>query len=358
MLSTFKIRGVVIVGIACVAALAAFMAVVGCSGDKEDVAVRTAKESRPVSTVPAAPEVDTTRIAGETEAAVVSKLEPPKEVTFEEAEAAFHEKRYDDAMELFTLYTDRKSENPWGYYMLGLSAWKQGEHEFAEDAFEQALELDPLHVKSLLNLSRVLLEMSRPKEAMGKINEAMALDPESNVAYRLRGRAYYQLGKAEEAIDAYRQAIQIDNEDAWSMNNMALVLIEEGRFDQALPPLARAVELRDDIAVFRNNLGMVLEHTGHFRAAEEAYLAAIAINESYENAVANLARVEAVVEDPGLEPVELEVIAQNFIEEIKSWSITKLDNEASTFVEPGADSVVVSDAGVSDADSTENSQEQ
>lgn len=361
MLSTFKSR---IWGIACIAMLALSMAVVGCGGDDGDrsdnVTIRTREESRPARTVtqPPAPDSEATPQAIEPEKPVAPVTEPPKEVTYEEAEAAFHEKRYNEAVEMFTLYTDRKSENPWGYYMLGLSAWKAGDHESAEEAFEQALELDQRHVKSWLNLSRVLLDTGRSEEALVKIDEALAMDPESNVAYRLQGRALHQLGQKEEAINAYRRAIQIDDQDAWSMNNLGLLFIEEGLFDKALPPLARAVELKGDIAIFRNNLGMALERTGHFQAAEEAYKAAVTIDESYEKAYANLDRIEDVVEDPGLEPVDLGVIAQSFIEEIESWRVAVVDSVLSDSLEVEADSIIVSDTGVSSADSIGNKQEQ
>ncbi len=244
---------------------------------------------------------------------------PPLEVTYETAESAFLEGLYEEAERLFTNYTDRRSENPWGYYMLGLSAWKAGELERAEGAFETALQLDPGHVKSRVNLSRVLLDGGQPYDAMLNIEEVLAIDPESNDGLRLLGRANHQLGQAEQAVDAYRQAILVDDTDAWSMNNMALVLIEQERFGEALPPLARAVELRDDVAIFQNNLGVALERAGHFRCAEETYKSALAIDSSYENAKLNLARVELLSEPADLLPVDLGELAQIFIDELEGW---------------------------------------
>jgi len=38
----------------------------------------------------------------------------------------FNEKRYDEAVRLFNTYTTEKPDNVWGFYMLGLSAWKTG----------------------------------------------------------------------------------------------------------------------------------------------------------------------------------------------------------------------------------------
>jgi tetratricopeptide (TPR) repeat protein len=256
----------------------------GCGGESDKgVTVRsTAKAGYNGNVVVNTPqEINTVPVSGEQAVIerVVAIQEPaiPVMVTYEEAETAYNEGRYGDALELFTHYTERKSENPWGFYMLGLAAWKAGDLETAKKAFERALELDPDHVKAWLNLGRVYLDMGKPEDALTKIDEAMALDPESNVVYRLQGRAFHQLGRWEDAIDAYYQAIAIDDRDAWAMNNMGLILIEKKLFDEALRPLARAVVLRDDIAVFQNNLGMVLEWMGHFQAAEDAYRTAVAI---------------------------------------------------------------------------------
>jgi tetratricopeptide (TPR) repeat protein len=262
--------------------------------------------------------------------------EASREVTFEEAEAAFHERRYELAAELFTLYTERKSENPWGYYMLGLSAWKADQNEIAKGAFERALELDPKHVKSRLNLSRVLLDVGKPDDALIQIRGALELDPESSVAYRLKGRMFDAIGQKPQAVESYRDAIRLDNNDAWSMNNLALIYIEEGLYAQALPPLARAVEIQSDNAIFLNNLGMALECNGHFRAAGEAYESAISVNSGYEKAVFNLARVQEVLEDPELEPADLETIARMFADEIAGPSEVVGREQESTEAEVAA----------------------
>jgi tetratricopeptide (TPR) repeat protein len=283
----------------------------GCGTDEESVSTTTSKpESRltppaqVVETVTPAPEVATTPAPAITD------------VTYEQSETAFLEGRYDEAVELFTAYTQRRESNPWGHYMLGMSAWKSGRLETAEASFKRAVELDSTLVKANLNLGRVLIEASRPSEALATIDRAIAVEGETSVAYRLKGNAYHTLGQNEDALASYRRAIQIDPEDAWSMNNLAFILIEEGRYDEALPALARATELRKDVAVFFNNLGMALERTGYFRAAEGAYTLASSLDGVSAKSVANRDRVAAVVEQPGTPPVDLAALARAFESEI------------------------------------------
>ncbi len=214
--------------------------------------------------------------------------------SFDDGQAAYQARKYSDAIAIFDRYTTERPANAWGHYMLGLSAWKSGDLAKSEQAFERALSVDPQHVKSLVNLSRVFIEQKRHVEAVERLSSAAEIDPESTEIYRLLGRTYRTQGKTDEAVAAYRRAIELNQLDAWSMNNLGLMFLETGRADEALPLLTKATELRPEVPVFHNNLGMALEHTGRFRAAATAYRAALAADPGYDKAKRNLARVEAV----------------------------------------------------------------
>ena len=217
-------------------------------------------------------------------------------VTFEIADSAYREHRYDDATTLFKTYTETRPTNPWGFYMLGLSAWKAGDRVQAESSFVQALNLDSTHVKSHLNLSRVLLESAEPESALVHIDAAMTLDSTSSEPLRLQGRAFEAMGKTDSAIVSYQRAIALDSTDVWAFNNLGALYIRLERFEEAIEPLKTAVERNDKVATFHNNLGMALERTGQFRAAESEYRAALAIEGTYGKAVTNLQRVESLKE--------------------------------------------------------------
>jgi Flp pilus assembly protein TadD len=219
-------------------------------------------------------------------------------VTFEMADSAYRDRRYDDATTLFKTYTEDRPSNPWGFYMLGLAAWKSGDREEAKGAFVKALALDSTHVKSHLNLSRVLLEAGQPDSALVHIEAAIALDSTSSEPLRLEGRAFEIQGKTDDAIVAYQSAIEKDSTDVWSLNNLGALYIRLERFQDAIEPLKTAALLNDKIATFHNNLGMALERTGQYRAAESEYRAAVAIEGTYGKAVTNLQRVEQLKEVP------------------------------------------------------------
>ena len=193
-------------------------------------------------------------------------------VSFESANAAFTEKHYDEAVRLFTTYTTEKPDKVWGFYMLGLSAWKTGDRDAAVRAFTQALEKDSTHIKSRLNLSRVLIEQGKAQEALPYVEGVVTLDSTSNEGYRLLGRVKRELGDSSGAIAAFKQAIVLDERDAWSMNNLAKVYIGEGRYEDALGPLARAIEIDSTVAAYHTNLGRALERTADRSRLAEAFI--------------------------------------------------------------------------------------
>ena len=236
--------------------------------------------------------------------------------SFGDGEAAYQAKNYSDATKIFEEYTARRPENAWGHYMLGLSAWKSGDLAKSENAFEVALRIDPKHVKSYINLSRVLIEQKRFDDAIAKLTVATEVDAESIEVPRLMARAYTAQNKIDEAVDAYRRAIVLNERDAWSLNNLGLLFLDQGFTEDAVPYLAKAIEVNPNVPAFHNNLGMALEHMGRFLGATEAYKGALAADPRYEKARQNLARVAAVKGGPE-EPFDLAALARGVDEERK-----------------------------------------
>lgn len=283
-------------------------ALVACgSGEPKPTSTSSAGASAPASSV--------------TAVAVAESVKPMPSVAiaYEDAEKAFQSGDYAEASSLFGAYVERRPGNVWGHYMLGLSSWKAGNLARAVEAFDRALALDSTHVKSLLNSSRVFLELNETGRALERTSRALAIDPRNADALRLRGRALHNAGELESAIESYRSALVVDERDTWSMNNLALIHIELGRPAEAIGPLARAVELRRTAPVFHNNLGIALEQTGHFGAAREAFEAALEADSTYGKARVSLERVTPLATRPGAEELTLEDFAAQFELQVQMW---------------------------------------
>ena len=216
----------------------------------------------------------------------------PVAVTYSTAEQTYFAGRYDEAAAMFSVYSERHPENTWGHYMRGLALWKADRDAEAVAALEQAISLKADHLKSLVNLARVQLELDRPDEALAAIESALDVAPDNVDARRVLGRVYHELDRLEDAATAYGEALRLRADDAWSLNNLALVWIEQDDQAAALPALARAAELAPEVAVIRNNLGTALECTGHLTQAREQYLLAADLGSA--RGELSLARLDAV----------------------------------------------------------------
>jgi predicted Zn-dependent protease len=239
--------------------------------------------------------------------------------SYADAERAFHRGRYEEAASMFEAFSESNPDNAWGHYMLGLSAWKTGDHTRALEAFDAALRIEPTHRKSLLNSARVLLETSRPQDALDRVEQALAIEPLSGEALRLEGRAHHELGQIPQAIDAYERALALDDRDVWAMNNLGYLYIQQGRSDAALPPLARAVEIRSNVPVFQNNFGTALERSGYFVAARQAYEAALQADSTYTKASVGLDRVNAHGAVSDTSTVDVAALSKEFQGEVEQW---------------------------------------
>jgi Flp pilus assembly protein TadD len=208
------------------------------------------------------------------------------------------------------------------HYKQAVTAWRGGDRDVAVTEFRAAIAEDSSKLPPRLNLSRVLLEQGKAKDAVVEIQGVLALDSTSGSAFRLLGRAHDVLGQTDSAVADYQHAIVLNDLDGWSMNNLGVVLIERGDYGEALKALSRAVELSNS-ATFRNSLGLALEHTGHYTAAVEAYKSALSADSGYTRATTNLTRVSTLTEAPGTPAVDLAAQALEFMREIESWKTPK-----------------------------------
>jgi len=250
-------------------AAALLLAAFGAAGCSKREATSAAKPASPdvTQTKPLATSGESPAVTQHGEEGFDANVAPKITGSFADGKAAYEAKKYGDATAIFESYIERRPGNAWGYYMLGLSAWKSGDRAKSEKAFDTALSIDPHHVKSLVNMSRVFIEQKRYDDAVDRLTRASEIDPQAADVYRLLGRTYRAQGKTEEAVDAYHRALELNERDAWSMNNLGLVLLEAQRADEALPLFAKAVELRKDVPEFHNNLGIALAHAGRSKAA-------------------------------------------------------------------------------------------
>lgn len=104
----------------------------------------------------------------------------------------------------------------------------------AEDAYRQALEIDPTMVDARLNLGRLLHEAGRIVEAEGLYRSALETRPDDPTALFNLGVALQDLGRPAEAAEVYEKALEIAPALADAHYNLAVIYEGMGRKKAAI----------------------------------------------------------------------------------------------------------------------------
>jgi len=133
---------------------------------------------------------------------------------FAKAQKAVDEKKYDEAMDLFSrlLAADAKDFQAWTE--LGTVQLMRNNIEEAEKAYRRAIQERPTFTLALLNLGRVLSVEKKYEEAKEPLAEAVKSSPTSTDANFLLGEAYLQIKKGSKAVPYLNEAARLGKPDA------------------------------------------------------------------------------------------------------------------------------------------------
>jgi tetratricopeptide (TPR) repeat protein len=136
--------------------------------------------------------------------------------------------------------------------------------------YQRALELDPDLVAVRLRVAELLLERSRPGEALPHLERLRREAPErADVLARL-GHCRFLQGRAEEARQLMEAAVQKLPDDSTLLQNLASLDRQEGRADQAERRLRHALEVDPTDVGAEYNLVLCLQHQGRDKEAAAA----------------------------------------------------------------------------------------
>jgi Flp pilus assembly protein TadD len=217
------------------------------------------------------------------------------ESAWREGLALFQERDYPGAAFKFRIASLGGSENPDVHYLLGLSLWRSGELESAEQSLTRASSLDASSIRTWTNLARVRLERDDPTGAIRAIDNALLIDTSSADALHQKGRALIRVGRGKDALTILEEAHASDPGNGYIGNTLGYLLIQMDRPEEALPFLEEARAILPEVAYVRNNLGVAYERVGRLERAIEEYRASVEEGDPEGKASASIARLEPVV---------------------------------------------------------------
>jgi tetratricopeptide (TPR) repeat protein len=133
------------------------------------------------------------------------------------------------------------------YYNMGKNLLEMKEYQRAISAFDQALASDTTMIQqsdALLytyqNKAYALIQLNRYDNALGTIEQGLAIYPEDPWLWNDKGYALYKLGKNQDAVNVYDTAIGFDQNYTSALINKGQVLFQMGRYQDAADAFTRA----------------------------------------------------------------------------------------------------------------------
>jgi len=160
-----------------------------------------------------------TKAAAPTKAATVSAADVYERTSankslFGKAQKAADEKKYDEAMDLFTrlVAADEKDFQAWTE--LGTVQLMKNNVDEAEKDYRRAIQERPTFMLALLNLGRVLSLQKKYEAAIEPLTEAVKASPTSAEANFMLGEAYLQIKKGSKAVPYLTDAAKLGKAEA------------------------------------------------------------------------------------------------------------------------------------------------
>ena len=144
------------------------------------------------------------------------------------------------------------------------------------------------YAESQNNLGNALIQLGRASEAVGPLQQALRIKPDSADAHNNLGNALLQLGRLPEAVAHYQQAVQCRPDFAEAQSNLGSALLQSGGAAQALAPLEEAVRIKPDLSQAQNNLGNALLQLGRLPEAVTHFQQAVRFKPDFAEAQNNL----------------------------------------------------------------------
>ncbi|CAB1105083.1 unnamed protein product [Ectocarpus sp. CCAP 1310/34] len=146
----------------------------------------------------------------------------------------YHKLRYfsravSDFSEVVKSSVDSKTD----WNMMALCRGQLGEPEAAEEAYRQALAIDPSYKEAWTNLGSLLRDWGKGEKALGAFDNALSLDTAYVHAYYLRGLCKHGMGDHKGAQADFMRGLFYDAQDEHCRYMAALCMHARGQLEEA-----------------------------------------------------------------------------------------------------------------------------
>lgn len=145
----------------------------------------------------------------------------------------------------------------------------ENHHSDAEKVLRQVLQQDSDNGAALEQLSQLLVDEGRSREAIDLLAQASTDSPSPDI-FDLLGGAYSQAKDYPKAEEAYRKAVALDPDDAGHRHGLAEALMEQDKYAGALEQYKKLVELEPGTSENHLRLAQLYRRLGQFDQAQSS----------------------------------------------------------------------------------------
>lgn len=174
-----------------------------------------------------------------------------------------------------------------------------GKRDEAAALLERALAADPDHAEALEDYALLALDAGRPQLALTAAARWSQSQPASATAKNVLGIACRQSGRLAEAIARLTEAVALDPDFFDARVNLANALLDAGDPQAALPHYRRALALNPNAAAVHNNLGNLHRELRQPTEALASYGRALELDPGHARAWSNVGNIRKDLGDTG-----------------------------------------------------------
>src|SRR5687768_15982286 len=182
-----------------------------------------------------------------------------------------------------------------------------------------------------------LLKAGQHKQALDRVNKALAAKPRDPQARFLKGLIFTEQGKTKDAIEIFTQLTRDHPELPEPYNNLAVIYASQGQYDKARVALEQSIRTHPSYATAYENLGDV-----YAKLASQAYNKALQIDSSNTGAQNKLSLVRELVGGPA--PAAVAAVKEPVKEPAKSPVVVAEKKPAAPAADPTAEVLKAVDA--------------
>ncbi len=209
----------------------------------------------------------------------------------EEASRLYHGGRLADAERICRELLQRSPKDAGAMHLLGLILVKKGNTGQALGALQQAVALAPNNPVFCGNFGGVLFTAGHLADAEKNIRHAIELQPRFADALCNLGNILRVKGDLAEAEASYRKALAIEPGMAAGHNNLGLIFYMRGRKADAVASYRTAIAIDPSFPEAFNNLGNALGDLEQGDEAIESLVQALKLRPTFAEAHSNLAKM-------------------------------------------------------------------